>query len=448
MTFWRRDKGRKKQMETAANDGATSQTVASSNAPHPYADDALKNLSGDQLHRGRLASRLARILSNVSEQSESAVVGLVGPWGSGKTSLLDAVEQRLRDNGGWHIANYNPWSYSSLPDAVIGFFSELSAALPEDTLQKERRAVLGAWAAKAAPLGAAGGLVGMDASGAIQAVAQLVSGDQSPEKLRNRAAAQLSSLERPVLVVLDDLDRLEPNELLLTFKLIRLLGRLPNVFYLLAYDEETLEAVLGSTALVGAGKNRARSYLEKMIQIRLDIPHLLDHDRATMLDSGLNQLLLRHSLDLDEDANSRLQQAWSTCLCSYMSQPRAIKKLLAQVDALWPEVAAEVDFVDFLLCTFLRTFERAAFDIMVANRSELVRASTFSALGTAKENHADTWARWVGELGAAGVSRPQDVLTLMASHAGGGSARLTSSIDTPSWEYPLKTSQTRNSGGQ
>jgi predicted KAP-like P-loop ATPase len=83
------------------------------------------------------------------------------------------------------------------------------------------------------------------------------------------------------LIILDDLDRLEPAELLLTFKLVRLVGRLPNVYYLLTYDERTLVDVLKRTDLVGEEDGRAQAYLEKMIQVRLDIPPLLDSSAST-----------------------------------------------------------------------------------------------------------------------------------------------------------------------
>lgn len=64
-------------------------------------------------------------------------------------------------------------------------------------------------------------------------------------------------------MILDDLDRLAPDELLLVFKLVRLIGRLPNVYYLLCYDEQTLLDTLSRSALVGGSEGRAREYMEK-----------------------------------------------------------------------------------------------------------------------------------------------------------------------------------------
>ncbi len=379
-----------------------------------YSDDPLTEVADDVLDRGRLAVQIARVLQAVSRQTDSAVVALVGPWGSGKTTLLHAVERELSNRGDWHLARYNPWSYSTLDSAVIGFFAELRGALPEDALGTDRRGAVGRFGARLAPLGAVGGWVGIDATAALREVFNLVAGDQSPERLRERAAKELESLAAPVLIVLDDLDRLEPAELLVTFKLVRLLGRLPNVYYLLSYDEATLEAVLGRTDLVGSGKGRARDYLEKMVQVRLDIPPLLAAQQVTLLNQGLDASLTRHGIELGQDAKVRLQEAWTYCLCKYLMQPRSIKKLLAQVDALWGEVAGEVDFVDFFLMTFLRTFERAAFELVIRERAELVGRPSLDYLTRDKESHKDRWKRWTESLKHEDVRHPEPVAILLS----------------------------------
>jgi hypothetical protein len=365
------------------------------------------------LDRGRLAAQLTRSIEAVSNQTESAVVSLVGPWGSGKTSLLRAIESQLSAKG-WHLARHNPWSYSSYETAVAGFFSELRHAVPDEVLGTGRREVFGEWAARLAPAGAVGGLVGIDATGALNQVASLITGDRSPEKLRSMAAEALVALEHPVLVVLDDLDRLEPGELLLTFKLVRLLGRLPNVYYLLAYDEATLADVLARTQLIGEGSARAQQYLEKMVQVRLDIPPLLPEQQLALVNRGIDDLCATHQIELGPHEHVRLQEAWTECLAKYLDQPRAIKRLFTQVDALWPEVAGEVDFVDFFLVTFLRTFERGVYDLVIENRNELLRGATFSLYERRGESNGDRWNRWQSFVKSRGARYPSGVALLLS----------------------------------
>ena len=414
LRFWR--VARKRAAVAAADVRAAAEQapppLASRAATGQYGDDPLPDLDDDPLDRDRLAERVANILTAVARESDSAVVALIGPWGSGKTTLLNAVEKHLAERGCWRLANYNPWVYSTMETAAAGFFSELKSALPKGVMADGIRATLGRLGVRVAPFGALGGVIGVDATEGIRAIADAVGGDQSPEAMRAHAAEQLRNLDTPILVVLDDLDRLEPNELLLTFKLVRLLGRLPQVYYLLAYDEATLEDVLQRSSLVGPEPGRAREYLEKMVQVRLDIPPLLEAQQLALLNQGLDACLLRHGVQLDADATTRLQQAWSHCLVHYLSQPRAIKKLIAQVDAIWPEVQGEVDFVDFLLVTFLRTFERSTFDLVVRSRDELVGYGQFWQ--EKKETNQERWARWIEMLEKTAARHPSSLAILLS----------------------------------
>lgn len=377
---------------------------------HLYGDDPVDS-EGDRLERGRLAEQLARAIVTVSEQSRSAVVGLVGPWGSGKTSVLDEIGRALRKES-WYVGHHNPWAYADYEGAVAGFFSALRDTVPDEILGKEWREAVGSWVSRLAPIGAVGGVAGVDASEGMSMVGALISGDRSPTALHDKAVAGLNALEYPILIVLDDLDRLEPRELLFTFKLVRLIGRLPNVYYLMAYDETTLTDVLQRTDIVGDAPGRAQQYLEKVVQVRLEIPPMLLEQQLTLINEGISDLCERFGVRLSPDASERLQQAWNQCLSKYMTQPRAIKRLFTQVDALWPEVNDEVDFVDFVLMTFLRTFERSTFDLILANRDELL--GTLWSLDMSREAHREKWERWHNLIEEAGARHPGEIAALLA----------------------------------
>lgn len=379
-----------------------------------YGDDPLTADHEDSFGRDKIVSRIVSSLNVLRHRTPSAVAALVGPWGSGKTTLLNQVEVALATSDDWRVAKYNPWSYSSLDAAVPGFFLEIRAALPDDMKDAGTREVIGGWISRLAPLGSFGGLAGADLSGPAQLIADLVTGDRSPEKLRSKAEELLRDLPTPILMLIDDLDRLGPDELLMTFKLVRLLGRLPNVYYLLSYDEKTLQDVLMRTGLVANEKSRAREYMEKMIQLRLDIPTMLPEDRLSLVNAVLQEVLTNHSLELSDQDTKRMSQAWEKCLELYINQPRAAKRLFTQVDATWNDVAGEVDFVDFVLMTFIRTFEPAVYDLVEMHADELL--STAGGLWSfmQKETPTQRWDRWLHNVRETGAQYPNAVADLLA----------------------------------
>lgn len=377
-------------------------------------DDDLSSPASIGPSREKLVDRLASSLNVLRTRTPSAVMALVGPWGSGKSTLLAHLEDKLIRDGEWQIATFNPWSYSSLEAAVPGFFSEITSALPPESNGKDHRKAIGDWIERFAPVGAAAGIFGIDGTGAIQTVGKMISGDQSPERLKTNAEELLAELKQPILMMVDDLDRLGPDELLLTFKLVRLLGRLPNVYYVLSYDEATLQDILMKTGLVAENPSRAREYMEKMVQLRLDIPTMLPQERSQLVNAALEEVLSNHSIEFTDTDSNRLSQAWSACLVQYISQPRAAKRLFTQVDATWPDVAGEVDFVDYVLATFLRTFESTTFGLLENRSEELIGGFDDRWMLRQKESHTERWERWKGYIESAGAKHPKAVADLLA----------------------------------
>lgn len=219
-------------------------------------------------------------------------------------------------------------------------------------------------------------------------------------------------LEKPVLMLIDDLDRLGPDELLATFKLVRMLGRLPNVHYLLCYDEATLIDVLSRTGLVDTDDGRARVYLEKMIQLRLDIPTLMMGAQLDLVNLVLKEVQSNHSFELLPSEEQRLSTMWGEYMRPYLAHPRAIKRLFTQVDATWSDVQGEVDFPDYVAMTFLRTFEPAVFALIEEHEAELLGFfSEWDPL--VKETDDAKMARWRGYLTTLEVAHSSRVIGLL-----------------------------------
>ncbi|MFF2347637.1 P-loop NTPase fold protein [Pseudarthrobacter sp. NPDC058119] len=335
-----------------------------------------ENPALDLLDRQGFADASVSMLDRLREQSESSVVALIGPWGAGKSSVLNMIRNRLPTANGdvtWRTVDFNPWNYQDLASLQAGFFTELQSELPPGTAWSRARDALSKIGRRVAPLGSLGSIVGVDAAPVVEAIADLVGGDQSLAAARHEAEAALRETGQPVLVIVDDLDRLAPEELLLVFKLIRLTGRLPHLYYLVSYDEDTLLDALSRTGLVGKeDPRRAVDYLEKIVQIRLDLPPLREHQVSTWVDNALNRFANRFSISLGPEDSSRFSRAYHAHIRARLNTPRSIKRYFSQVEAFFQPVRTEVDVVDFLLVTWLRTAEPLVYELLVTRRAELL----------------------------------------------------------------------------
>ena len=310
----------------------------------------------DELNRYEFAETIAKVIRDIrSKDSSSSVLGLVGDWGSGKSSVLAMVEKILKkSDDSWSVVDFNPWSYSNENAITLGFFKELNGAFTDAEDMKDARKALGQLASSFSWLGVATTPWGFDSSGALKGIGKLITGD-GESRIKAKTEEAIRALKRPILVVIDDLDRLDTQELLLLFKLIRLVGRLPNIYYLLGYDERTLTSLLCATPGISDGE-RAQDFLEKVVQVRFDMPQLTENQVSSITYSLLENMTTKHSLQLSPSDVSRLEFSYQQCLSIRFNSPRSIRRFFMQVEASFSSLKGEVDFVDFLQITWLRTF--------------------------------------------------------------------------------------------
>src|SRR2546423_739730 len=91
------------------------------------ADNPIEGMAEDAVGRADLADWFAdQVLAQ--DLSKGLVVAVLGPWGSGKTSLINLARLRFAQTG-VVVLEFNPWMFSGAEQLVTSFFIELSAQL-------------------------------------------------------------------------------------------------------------------------------------------------------------------------------------------------------------------------------------------------------------------------------------------------------------------------------
>jgi hypothetical protein len=335
----------------------------------PQVDQPISSSAADRLGRGPFARRAAQVLSERQSLEESSVVALVGPWGSGKSSLINLICEELGEP--WRIRSANMWAPPDVAALLADLFATIRSALPEGERAKRLKHLLAEYAQLAIPALTVIPVVG-DAAGGV--VSNLVSfrARRPMQPLFDQLTAQLREFGLRVLVVLDDVDRLQPDELLILFKAIRLVARFPGVYYLLAYDEQTVIDVLTSTPIAQGRPERALAYLEKIVQVRLDLPPAQRYYTEKMLSDGITDLLDGLGMVLSDEQAARFRELYDTVLRFTLSQPRAVGRFLRQAVAYLPMTEpGEFDVVDFLALTHLRSLSPGTYQVLARSKASL-----------------------------------------------------------------------------
>ena len=89
---------------------------------------------------------------------------------------------------------------------------------------------------------------------------------RSLETMIDDLKTHLMSIDCRILIIVDDLDRLQPDELRQTLTLVKTFGNLPNVTHLLAYDRDIVNSALETARSVLSSDERLPTFLEKIVQ--------------------------------------------------------------------------------------------------------------------------------------------------------------------------------------
>lgn len=304
----------------------------------------------DQLDRMGFVARLAdALITTDNKAARGVVVGVTGPWGSGKSSILNLVAMEIKARSPQAIVvRFDPWIVSGHQDLVLSFLREMVRAVANEPANAKvvRRLIgqLQKYAAHLSPLAdqlhkGSGGIL----RGLIEAVYLLVAGDQSLAGRREKLQDLILELKAPIVVLIDELDRIEDEEVRAVAQLVRAVGDFQGISYLLAYDPVRVSQALGR----GNGAEHGRSYLEKIVQLPLALPVALPEELRRILDVEVDQVCRElHLAPITEDARyATIADAITPALAS---TPRDLRRLVGVFHPLAAMVGKEVDLVDTL----------------------------------------------------------------------------------------------------
>lgn len=92
-----------------------------------HLDQPITKPSDDKLGRAQSAQNLADYIMQL-DASNGIVVGISGPWGSGKTSFVNLMRARFKETACPFI-DFNPWMFSNSDPLVSLFLTQLAGEL-------------------------------------------------------------------------------------------------------------------------------------------------------------------------------------------------------------------------------------------------------------------------------------------------------------------------------
>jgi KaiC/GvpD/RAD55 family RecA-like ATPase len=336
----------------------------------------------DYFQRYQFAKRIAETITKY-ESPDGFVIGIYGKWGEGKTSLLKFVETELSPNENVIVVHFNPWRFGDESSLITTFFETLADSLKEKLYTKKEK-FFGFMKGNEPLLEGAPELLNDIAEygklsssfiGSIVGVASKAAtlgkskSEVSIETLKGRIESFLEKNKKRVLVVVDDIDRLDAEEVRAIFRLVKLTANFKYCTYLLAFDDTYVANILAKSF----GNDNAElgfSYLEKIIQVPLKLPMVTNSDMQSFCMSKLGVLIQKYGLSVDE--KDRLEGAIKEGLIPALQTPRMVIRFINACSFSLPLMDRLVNSVDQILIEGLKIFFPALFDLIKSNKEGVI----------------------------------------------------------------------------
>jgi len=197
-------------------------TAATNRSPVGFA--AATVITGSDVAELAHAAEQARVAIRGLDASAGAVVTVRGPWGSGKTSVVRIALDNLTEA---KVVEFNPWrSWNEQPSFTA------AAELPNCLRVAARRLRKVATAFERYL-----GHYAMESQQRWFARANMA----RPEHQIKRA---LRALPQPLIVVLDDIDRMPSEKIRELFNFVERTAHLPQLIYVMSFDRDRIEPIV------------------------------------------------------------------------------------------------------------------------------------------------------------------------------------------------------------
>lgn len=328
-------------------------------------DQPILSCKEDILGRKSFALSLGNAILNYKEK-DSIVIGLFGAWGSGKTSIInmalehiDSVYIDKTDETKPIIMKFNPWNYSDQNQLINQFFKQLSVTLGSADYASNAKKIgeiLETYAKFFGPLklipvvGQYTGIlkdVAETTGTAIKSWGDLKENDLNG--IRKELNNLLAKQSNKIIVIVDDIDRLNNTEIRQIFQLVKSLGDFPNTIYLLAFDKNVVVK-----ALEKVQEGSGIEYLEKVIQIPFDIPLISKQEIEQMLFSQLDELI--KDVPKEKWDQTYWGNIYQSGLKYFFENIRDVTRYINSLRLGLGLIKGEVNAIDFLAITAIQVF--------------------------------------------------------------------------------------------
>jgi len=236
-----------------------------------------KAVKYDLLNRTKIITDLYNSI-NFCKNKEKFIISITGEWGSGKTTILNIVKEKLDKEKFIIIDDFDIWKYSNEKSLIYGIVDEILKKININFSSLRINEIVN-------------GCLGILSSRMDIKLKYISSGNKMIEKLKIIVNNYLEKNDKRIILIIDNLERTNSNNILIVLKAISTVLGMERFIYVLSYDEEEMKSIFEEKLKINY------DYVEKIIQLPLRIPEISRERINKISNQCLKNLLLYYGED-------------------------------------------------------------------------------------------------------------------------------------------------------
>lgn len=306
---------------------------------------ALKETESDILNYSDIARQITEEVSNINNE-ESFAIGITKSWGSGKTTFLNYLKEKIKEKDEDSIIiEFSPWYSKSEIDIITLFFTTFSKELSKyhSSINNQLIKYLKLLLTSEKNI----------VTRSIDNFLKLFQDNKDISDLYDDINNVIKAINRKIYIVIDDIDRLYASEIIECLKIIRNTANFNNVIYFVAYDPIYVQNAINKEF----GEDSSK-YIDKIIQLTFELPEIEDYNIISYLRDKLSSnnkedvvdnILFPQYIEFD-----KYHQQKQLNICKYFTNFRDCNKVLNLYTTYKNLLKEEVILSDLFLVCILR----------------------------------------------------------------------------------------------
>lgn len=213
-------------------------------------------------------------------------ISINSKWGTGKTFFLEKLKKKLKESNEIIMIPFNAWKFEDFPSLLKEYFNTIGKELNKydgNASKAFHNYVLSIF-----------NYGGVNLKSFAEGVSDYLIGNRDNSLDKTRKIVE--DLDKKIVIIIDDIDRLKKKELFEVLKLIRNLSDYANFYIITTID---------NNYLMKQGKLDG-SYLEKIFNLQIDLPLITNYVLNEYYNKCVEKLLDKKTSNIIIDSTNKL----------------------------------------------------------------------------------------------------------------------------------------------